>query len=206
MTYITIPNSLTTATTVLADPVDANFRALENGLKDGTKTLRVYQLTTESGTVTGDLTASGTFNVQGTDIGGKAYFPIALVTSGSFKAAGDGYIGNSRGGTVIYSAISQPVIMHSSGSVRAFSVHYHNQVSTLTGTQSFQLHVDGASVASCLVTRSLATSWKQVVTLSRNVASFNSGGKISAYYVENQSSSVWGDEALRIFAEVQFDG
>lgn len=205
MVYITVPNTITTATTVLADPLDANFRAFENGLKDGTKDINLNQITVASTcTITGDITASGDFTIEGEDHGGKYVFPVALISSYSMGTEGDGYLGNSVGGTCVYSSVSQPVIMHNPGSVTNFIVHYDELTETRTGTVSFQLHVNGSSVASVLVTRSLATSWKQVSTITRNVASFSTGGKVAAYMVENASAAA-ANIKLNVFVEVQYD-
>lgn len=213
MTYITPPNSLVTGTTITADPIYSNFVAFSEGLSDGTQDLNVNALTTAATlTVGADLTTSGEYRCDGVDKGGKYWVPLGEVYTAVLGGIGNGYLGQYDGASTygskeILSAVTNGIWMVETGNVRALAVSYYPGAYVGTGTFGVQLHVNGSSIGSVQVSRSTTTSWYQVASFSRGVASYASGSRLAAYVNSNAvgTQAAGTKEFLRVHAEVQFD-
>jgi len=179
MAYLTIPNSLTTATTVTADPLEGNYQAVVTGLMCGNVDVKVNQFTGKALTVSGNVSCTS-FSYTGTDRGTRHLFVLGEFQAKTFGDQGDGYMGHF-GNTTTGTETKHFSLPHS-GSVTGYSFYYY-PTSGAAGTATVALICSGTTFASAEFDLNGSTQTIYSV-ITRGVYSFVSQAGVAMYYTE----------------------
>ena len=174
MTYATVPNTFTSATTLFAASINSNFTALVNALSDGTKSLNVYNIDCSTMIVSGAIAVTNTaiaetnFNVAGTttttDLTGKTTTSIIGLSTPEALTVSSGAITPTQSnvkvtGTSLTSIVPTNFI---SGSLLVLSA-----AGTLVVTSNATIILDAATrtlnhVADKLVLQLIGSVWYEL--------------------------------------------
>lgn len=209
MAYMTIPNSFTTANTVLADALQENYEAITTNIMCGTVDINVAKATLGNVTVSGSVSATN-FSISGTDKGTRHLIPLAYFNNMQVDdPVPAGYIPLMNGtdglGNVQISLARESMRLPKTGSVTGYSFFYDEGVAS-QGTFVAAIEVSGTTLASHEFYNNAALGTQTAYSvITRGVVTFDPLAPVAIRWNETTSAPS-SYASLGVLLEVVYDG